>query len=648
MAMLLAWWIAAVLNTLLLRFIGLEGVPGLALRDSALMHLYDLGQSMAPGVLIAGGVYGFERYARGRGRLGWTGVLLVAAGLGVVFLRDDLQGPADRLSGGSESLLPVLALCCGMALSVPILVGLTRWFVQRWTRIIPLAGALFAVVANHLILRADYAGAHLLLGTAAACVAGTALAGAGVRRSRKLGRLGWITAVILALYVSVCPPPNAGIASLGHSWARGITSILPRTFWEGEEEVPGAAVVDEGDDAKRKAISSGAVGLLPKDPIIIYYSVDSLRADLLHPRYAKRFPHIHALKKSAVNFTQARAPSTRTTMTLTTVMTGKYAAQLYWSSKFVPEGKGTRAIYAHKDPAKHFPELLAAAGVDTVQYGQAVWLANEFRLTAGFSESVIVPPVEGKPSTKGKWSTGEDVIPRIFARLRQASKEGGPLFLFFHDLDPHSPFDLGRAKKGSIKRRYLSEVKLVDSRIGRLTRLLEQTGLAERTVLILTADHGEGFGEHGTRFHGQHLYDEQLRVPLVIKMPNQAPREIDDYVSLIDMGPTILDLMGQPTPADFLGQSLVPYFRGEVPTFTRPLIFEVRSKDAMLLPNGLKLIRDRKTGAKEMYNLKTDPRESTNLFDVEKADAEAGHRALDAFFKRYTLRRKGYKNRMKR
>jgi len=657
LAILLAWWGAALINTVLLRVIGLMSFEGMGLGDTALLHLYDLGQSMTPGLLIAGAVLAFGRWAGATRVLGWGLAALIAAGLGVLFLRHDLQGPANRMTGGSDSMVPVLLLSAGMALSVPVMVWMTRWFARARRRAVPLVGALGAMVANHLVLPGDYAGAHLLLGTAAASVAGAALRGTMVKPSRGL-RWGLVgVGGVLALWVAALPPPSKSVAALAHSWARGITTVLPRTHWQDAFEAPpdgvaamqlDAGTVNQPDATDEDASVPDSTRLLPQNPVIIYYSVDSLRADLLGPRYAKWFPQMHALKKESVAFTQARSPSTKTTIALTTMMTGKYAAQLYWSSKFVPEGKGTRAYYAHKDPSRHFPELLAEAGIPTAQYAQAVWLANEFRLTAGFTDSKVVPPVEGKPSTKGKWSTGEDVIELIFARLRRAQQTDEPLFLFFHDLDPHYPFKLGKQKKGSIKRRYLSEMKLVDSRIGRLRRLLETTGLAERAVLILSADHGEGFGEHGTKYHGQHLYDEQLRVPLLIQLPTKKAMLIDDYVSLIDLGPTILEMMGQPTPASSMGRSLVPYLAGEKPSLTRPLIFEVRAKEALLLPNGLKVIRDRKSGTRELYDLKTDPKESTNVFDEREAEAMNALGQLNAFFERHELRRKGYTNRIKR
>jgi len=321
-------------------------------------------------------------------------------------------------------------------------------------------------------------------------------------------------------------------------------------------------------------------------------------------------------------------------------MTGTYFSQQFWSLRWVAEGKGARSLWPHEDPTVRFPQLLADAGIPTVQYGQAVWLLNEYGMTRGFSEEKFIRPKPGLPSTKGKWSTGADVLSEIETRLRQHGK--GPLFLFFHDLDPHSPFDLGRIRRGSTKERYLSEVDLVDQRIGHLRRLLDELGLTDRTTLIFSSDHGEGFGEHGTSFHGANLYDEQIAVPLLIHHPLASPHMVDEAVTLVDLGPTILDLMGLSTPSYFMGQSLVPYLVGETPELSRPIIAEGRLKQSMVLPNGLKLIRNQRENTFEIYDLKTDPRELDNLYDRMGERGELEMQKLVQFFEDHKIRKEGY------
>ena len=184
--------------------------------------------------------------------------------------------------------------------------------------------------------------------------------------------------------------------------------------------------------------------------------------------------------------------------------------------------------------------------------------------------------------------------------------------------------------------------RLADERIGQLRRLLEELGLTDRTILIFSSDHGEGFGEHGTSFHGGNLYDEQLYVPLLIRHPQVPPREVDEPVTLMDLGPTILDLMGLSTPAHFMGQSLVPCLVGETPELTRPIIAEGRLKQAMVLPNGLKLIRNQREKTFEIYDLTKDPKELDNLYDRMGDEGVSAMQELVQFFHTHQIRKDGY------
>src|SRR5262249_20606833 len=138
----------------------------------------------------------------------------------------------------------------------------------------------------------------------------------------------------------------------------------------------------------------------------------------------------------------------------------------------------------------------------------------------------------------------------------------GPLFLFLHFMDAHYPYDAAGAE-GAPFEAYLREVALCDAAIGRLIDALKTEHMWSRTALIVASDHGEAFGQHDTPYHGLTLYEELVRVPIVVRVPGDTRRTVDAPVSLIDVGPTILDLFRQRTPGAFMGQSLVPFLRGE-------------------------------------------------------------------------------------
>jgi arylsulfatase A-like enzyme len=230
------------------------------------------------------------------------------------------------------------------------------------------------------------------------------------------------------------------------------------------------------------------------------------------------------------------------------------------------------------------------------------------------------------------------VVGALLERLERVGD--GPLFAYVHLMEPHAPYDRGRSD-GTAYERYLSEIAVADIRIGKvLAALRERCG--DRWVLIVSADHGEAFGEHGSTEHGKTLYEELLHVPLVVVGPRIAPRTVDERVGLVDLGPTILDLFGIASPAAFEGQSLAPLLAGRPASLTRPLLSEARLARAVTLPDGLKVIDDPRRKLVEVYDLSADPGETTNIFDLEPARADPPLALLRAFFAARTLRRGGY------
>jgi arylsulfatase A-like enzyme len=208
-------------------------------------------------------------------------------------------------------------------------------------------------------------------------------------------------------------------------------------------------------------------------------------------------------------------------------------------------------------------------------------------------------------------------------------------------MEPHAPYDRGR-RDGTDYERYVSEIAVADAQIGRVQRLLDQR-FPGRGVLIVSADHGEAFGEHETREHTKTLYEELLRVPLLVRGAGVVRQEIHEHVGLVDLGPTILDLFDQPTPATFGGQSLVPLLMGRRAPLTRPLLAEGRLRRVLYTPDDVKVIVDERRKLVEVYDLARDPAESHNLWDDDRARADHALGLLDAWFAAHTARRPGYR-----
>jgi arylsulfatase A-like enzyme len=636
---LIGGWIAAALVDVVL-LAALTRGGKLSPFSRGLVYLFAGGQALVIGVAMAAAVLFFTRVLAPRLRpaatWGWCLASVAASCMGLYFLRDDLAGALSQAFGEWDEPWVEALSCALVAQVVPVSAWLATRLARGFWRALPALAGLGLLVGNYFVLEGDYPAVHLIVGEAGATCVGCAAVGLPLGRRRAPRVAVAAFAVVVAALAAVVRPPSPIVTTLSRAWTNALGVELSRVRLGGTLEVVG------DEDVYRPGFGGMDVpptrqNVIPKDPVVIVYSVDSLRADLFAGDYAEQLPNLYALRDDAVWFRQARSAGTQTTFALTAMMTGKYPSQIFWQTRFLRAERAKRTLPADDDSIR-FPAILSAAGVPTVRYSQASWLLNEFGMTRGFSEEEFVKPIAGRPSTKGKWSTGEDVLEKIDARL---ARTDGPLFLFFHDLDPHSPFTLGG--KGETKREsWLAEVELVDARIGRLRRRLADLGIAERAILILTADHGEAFGEHGTAFHGQNLYEEQLRIPILIHVPGARARVVDDPVSLMDLGPTILDMFQLPTPRHFMGQSLVPYWLERVPNFSRPIIAEGRLRQAMVLPNGLKLIRSRREGTFEIYDLNQDPLEENNLYDEMGPEGERLMKRLVAFFEVHELKRPDY------
>jgi hypothetical protein len=381
------------------------------------------------------------------------------------------------------------------------------------------------------------------------------------------------------------------------------------------------------------AIAPTRQGAPSPPPIVIFFSMDSLRADLLtHAEHAKYLPNVGRLKAAGVSFSNARAPGSMTKYTLGAISSGKYFSQQHWSQR----GKSR---WPFDDPGVHLASALSGAGVFTAAFPAVGWLQAGTGLVRGFEQNARLS-AGGLPAPWAHWADGKSLTTDLISTLEQNSAR--PCFLWVHYLDSHAPFDAG-GKRGRQFERYLRALRVVDGYLGEVLEAVARLGLEHRTLVLALSDHGEGFGEHDSHFHGDNLYDELLRVPLVAKGPGVPAREIDVPVSLIDLGPTILDWFGVPTPSAFMGESLVPFLLGGSRRFSRPIVAETRLKQAMLFEDGYKVIRDLRRQTLELYDLSADPGELRNLSDHVDPDQEEHVLLLRSFFQVHTYRENGYR-----
>ncbi len=607
----------------------------LALEDRALHVAYAAGHALALGVLAFALLGAWARLAPRAPRGAGVALLAIAAWApAYALLATNLATFAARMT---ETLALELALLAAMVLTLSSAVPLAAIAGARLGREprgrgIAVALGVGGVAVGRLALGPDYDGIALYAALAAVTLAAAALAGAP-RAARpiptRLAAVAVGAAAMIGAWSVVVRPPEIVLVSMverGDALARHLARARVHRWSTDRAEVPAALApwLDRTDAADAAPTPFER----PRGPIVILYTVDALRADVIvSGRHDRALPTFARLRRDGASFTRARSPGSATEVTFASTFTGRYFSGLYWSRR-----DGPRAFYPWEDDTPRLAELLGQRGVATASFVPYAMLAGDHGVARGFDEETVI---EARPDAAIPSPLGRALLARL------ARHGDGPLFAWIHDAAPHAPYDLAGAG-GSPRDAYLREVTLVDAELAALLALVEARGWTERVTLIVTADHGEAFGEHGHRFHAVSLYDELLRVPLLVVGPGVRARAIDAPVTLMDLGPTILDLFGAPTPGPWLGQTLVPHARGEDRPLTRPIAAETRLVQALVLADGTKLVRDLRHGTREIYDLRRDPRELTNLFDEGDRRRRAQLDLLSRFFEAHTLRRPGY------
>ncbi len=557
--------------------------------------------------------------------------VLVLAPIAAWALREDLAGFLER--NRVPEWLPARTLIAALfaAAYVAGQSGLAKiahrvpWWAS-FTAVVLVLGA-----AN-LVLPPDYPGLHFF---ALACAARLGASGALrlVSENRLAGRatIGASVALVAAAVAAVIVRPPASV------WRRIFDvpcSVAPNLFGAllapsskgGASWVPPEQAAWFRNLERAPSRPASARTLAPKNAIVVLVTIDALRADVAFGgEHDSKLPELASLRSRSVRFLNTRSPSPSTLTTSMALFTGKYYSQTYWT-------KSGNSVLPTDDKSPRFPGLLAKKGVRTVNAVGLRGLSKKTGVGRGFSR---------ERQTKRDYGRAHDLMNIVLDEVKDF--EEGPGFVFAHFVDPHAPYNLA-GTEGTSFERYLGELALVDREIGRLATLLAQHEYRERAVLIVSADHGEAFGEHGMNFHARSVYEELLRVPLFVQLPDAKPRDIATPVGLIDLGPTVLDLFGVATPGDFMGESLVPLLAGEPAKLTRPLAADSgRRLQALVFPDGVKAIRDLTHQTTEVYDLGRDPGELENLMDHSDFPAWRYAAALDEFFEVHTLRRRGWK-----
>jgi arylsulfatase A-like enzyme len=558
----------------------------------------------------------------------WTLVAWLGLALLVVWsLEEDLANVVERVGA--------LGWYLKIALSLLLTGGYWAWrrlVAARSKATLPwvsVAAAFGLMAAAHWLLPRDYPGLHLTFAALAACTASAAFTSPRIGAAFGAGRAAFaLLALPLASLPGLLLPSDAPawkqLLNVPSSAAAPYLARL-RVSKAGQQDRWLGRAHPEWFPAARARQNPTGLLALPKNGVAIFLTIDALRADLVLSREQdSRLPELARLRDDAVSFSRARSPSPSTLSTVSSVFSGKYYSSLYWT-------KVGNVVLLREDESVRVPELLTRAGVRTVHSVGVHNLAAESGIGRGFAREL---------KTRRDYAPAAEVMTQLLDELDRPGEQRG--FFYAHFVDAHAPYDRG-GKRGSSFERYLAELALVDHEIGRLRAELVARRLQPRVVLIVSADHGEAFGEHGAHFHSTTVYDELLRVPLLVAMPGLAPRQVSEPVSLLDVGPTLLDLFGLATPEGFLGQSLLPLLLGRPFEARRPIAADSgRRVQALLFPGQIKAIRDIMRGTHEVYDLNRDPGELDDLMTTEPVRAQRYSAALDTFFERHTLQRPGW------
>jgi arylsulfatase A-like enzyme len=348
----------------------------------------------------------------------------------------------------------------------------------------------------------------------------------------------------------------AAIAALGAATiVAACSKDGPRAAHAPESNAPpdAASVGGSSEGSSSRATAPPVHREPPKNGNVIVLSIDSLRADMPWNGYARPIaPRLTEVEKKAVDYKHAYAISSYTSMSLGGFLGGRIPSELRRSGYFFGTYRGD----------VFFPKLLQRAGVHTMGV-----MAHMYFKSAGFDQGFdvwkIVPGVTWDPNTDRDITSPkhEEVSEEL---LGDPANDSRPFFFWAHFLDPHDQYnkhegiDWGKTSRD----RYDGEVTFTDRYVGKLLDFIATRSWAARTTIVITADHGEEFGEHGMTRHGFEVWNTLVHVPLMILAPGAEPRAIDADRSTLDLAPTILELMGLPAEPAFEGKSLVPEIYG--------------------------------------------------------------------------------------
>lgn len=406
-------------------------------------------------------------------------------------------------------------------------------------------------------------------------------------------------------------------------------------------------------------------------PNVIVVLVDAMRADRLGPYgFVERrtTPNLDAFAAKSVVFERAISQDGWTVPSVASLFTGVY-----------PQ---THGVLSFIDPKVHLEEY--AEGVEPVMMDAMSMdhetLAERFA-AAGFATAAILKSdvinagrgfeqgfehfefLSKKP--KDRLDSGAQMTDATIRWLDGRNGDDQPFFLYLHYMDPHTsyiapePFyskysteydseldgnhgpivafnEPGSPEPtaddiGKLLALYDAEIEYWDTHFGRLMEHIESSGLSDDTIVVVTADHGEAFWEHDM-FEHRGIFQENILVPMIFRVPGVEPARIGEWVQMIDIGPTVADLAGVEKGPHWVGLSHADAILSDAPLEVQSVSSEWANERMLITPDGLKILLGH--GEARLYDLAADPGEEENLATSRLEDFTRLKELLDERFQK--------------
>lgn len=350
---------------------------------------------------------------------------------------------------------------------------------------------------------------------------------------------------------------------------------------------------------------------------VVLVTLDAVRKDLADVH----MPNLKALAAEGIDYANAYAAGASTYWSMPALLGGKMPSRFEMARDQTPVRTETLLT-----------EVLWANGWHTALYANVTIF-----FVRGLRQGARAANYETSDFTTHGATPGSEHLTDGMMKYVRSWKAGRQqpnrprFFLWGHYYDPHDPyFEVPGypAEEKTDKSRYEAILRYTDHHLGRLFEGLKAEGLWDSTVIIVTSDHGDEFLDHGHRFHGKTLYDEMVKVPLVVRVPGVAPRVVETPIGAYEVAPTLLELLSVKIPDAFEGRTRFEEVLEGATVPVEPVFFEVLpdsnygTHQVGMRLGDLKLIHRIREGYYELYDLAADPLERRNVFDSHP-DAEA-------------------------